>query len=164
MVILETVSLILVSVVVTNIATNVFTQLLAEEGVSMDNMMGLDDSTSQVRVTAADAIWLAADERELEAAEREQRGDLAGGARSDLDDARGLAKAQSQQLVKLRSQEKLGEDESVKGGLVARIAQGSLADVMSVFRASASPRAVSAPSHTCVFISASPHPLPHTQS
>ena len=161
-VILETVSLILVSVVVTNIATNVFTQLLAEEGVSMDNMMGLDDSTSQARVTAADAIWLAADERELEAAEREQRGDLAGAARSELDI--GLAKEQSQQLVKLRSQAKLGEDESVKGGLVARIARGSLADVMSVFRASVSPRAVSAPSHTCVFISASPHPLPHTQS
>ena len=163
-VILETVSLILVSVVVTNIATNVFTQLLAEEGVSMDNMMGLDDSTSQARVTPADAIWLAADEREIEAGEREQRGDLAGGARSELDDDNALAKVQSQQLVKLRSQAKLGQDESVKGGLVARIAQGSLADVMSVFRASGSPRAVSAPSHTCVFVPASPHPLPHTQS
>jgi hypothetical protein len=31
----------LVSVVVTNVATNVFTQLLAEEGVSMENMVGL---------------------------------------------------------------------------------------------------------------------------
>jgi hypothetical protein len=73
LVIVETVGLILVSVVVTNVATNVFTQLLADEGVSMENMVGLGDDASNsavagvVGVSAADEVWLAADAREKEA-------------------------------------------------------------------------------------------------
>eukprot|EP00802_Teleaulax_amphioxeia_P014029 Tamp_14087.p1 GENE.Tamp_14087~~Tamp_14087.p1 ORF type:complete len:547 (+),score=93.16 Tamp_14087:48-1643(+) len=78
LVIVETLGLILVSVVVTNVATNVFTQLLAEEGVSMENMVGLgDDSTNSavagvVGVSAADEVWLAVDAREREAIQREE--------------------------------------------------------------------------------------------
>ena len=80
LVIVETVGLILVSVIVTNVATSVFTQILAEEGVSMDDMMGIGRgaeagsgeevggvSAGGTPASAADDIWLAANARERQA-------------------------------------------------------------------------------------------------